>query len=112
LPSGGIEQGQRSSPLFGVGIVSAGRRRAVQRSPRAHTAESPGDGAPKGSGHGTRLGETADPQRDGDAAVIQAATSNPGPPAGGAGVPLTIGGVAIGVLLLGGLVGLLLRRRA
>ena len=111
-PSGGIVQGERTSPLFGVGIVSARQRRAVDGSRRAHTAGSSGDGARKRSGNKPPVGKGAAPKRDGDEAVIQAATSNPGPPAGGAGVPLTIGGVAIGVLLLGGLVGLSLRRRA
>jgi len=78
-----------------------------------------GEVAKNGSGRRTARSEASggeaesrDARWDGDAEVLQAATSNPGPPDGGIGVPLTIGGVAVAVLLLGGLTGLLLRRRA
>jgi hypothetical protein len=92
-----IEQGQRTSPLFGEGISAPPDRgtkgRGAEGSPSA-------DGAPAGSGSG---GVT--PPH-----VIQAA-SNPGTPTGGASTPVIVGGVGLGVLALGGGAGLLLRRR-
>lgn len=107
-PSDGIVQGSRTSPLFGAGIVSGdgdeedgGATKGTSRS------EKRGDGAAGGSSSSKpRMAEGDDDE------VLQAATSNPGAPDGGVGVPLTIGGLAVGVLVLGGLAGLLLRRRA
>ena len=100
-PSAGIVQGERSSPIFGTGIVGG------DESERARSgSQSNKDDAPASS----RSGEPQPDQRD--AEIVEAATSNPGPPAGGVGVALIIGGVAVGVLLLGGVAGLLLRRRA
>jgi hypothetical protein len=116
-PQAGTVQGERSSPIFGAGIVS-GRAAAGATTARAGGAETPraersaADDDKNGRGTGARSRQSKQIARGSDAEVLQAATSNPGPPAGGLGVPLTIGGVAIGVLLLGGLVGLLLRRRA
>jgi hypothetical protein len=101
--SAAIVQGARTAPLFGAGIGSAGdaggaRPDSSASEPRA--SSQAGDG----------------PRRDapqaGDPEVLRAATSNPGPPAGGIGVALTIGGAAVAVLLIGGLAGLLWRRRA
>ena len=115
-PSAGVQQGSRSSPIFGTGIVSDG-----------DTGGEPSSGAPSSTAEDGDSDAVKDRERDAaedtpqetepstrpeDAAVVRAATSNPGPPSGGAGVPLTIGGVALGVLLVGGLAGLLLRRRA
>jgi hypothetical protein len=94
----GIVQGERSAPILGAGI------------------EGGGTGAKRGSRSKEKAARSSKPQKaapDGDdAEILQAATSNPGPPAGGIGVALIIGGVAVGVLLRGGLAGLLLRRRA
>jgi hypothetical protein len=98
-PSSEIVQGARSSPIFGAGIVAKG---AGSDRNRAQESGAATDGAEPSS-----AGKPA----EADAAILKAATSNPGPPAGGVGMPLTVGGVAAGVLLLGGLAGLLLRRR-
>jgi len=102
-PSDGIVQGARNSPIFGAGIVSRDDGEVAKNGSRRRTARSAASGGEA---------EPRDAERDGDAEVLQAATSNPGPPDGGIGVSLTIGGVAVAVLLLGGLTGLLLRRRA
>jgi hypothetical protein len=112
-PSDAIVQGARNSPIFGAGIVTgddgeAATNGAGQRPARPAERDEPA----KGGSDAGREAQPRDAERDGDAEVLQAATSNPGPPDGGIGVPLTIGGVAVGVLLLGGLAGLLLRRRA
>jgi hypothetical protein len=108
-PSEGIVQGARSSPLFGVGIVSGHGAEAAGST--ARTGSPDGD-ARKDRGIAAHAGDADGLERDSDEEVLEAATSNPGSPAGGIGVPLTIGGVAVGVLLIGGLAGLLLRRRA
>jgi hypothetical protein len=49
---------------------------------------------------------------DSDAAVVRAATANPGAPDGGTDVTLTIAGIALSVLFVGGAAGFLWRRRA
>jgi hypothetical protein len=92
-----IEQGQHASPLFGEGISS--------ESDRGTKADGPG-GSPSadGAGAGSSSGGVTPPQ------VIQAA-SNPGTPTSGTSSPVIVGGVALGVLALGGGAGLLLRRR-
>jgi hypothetical protein len=102
-PGASIVQGARESPIFGAGIVRAGKG---EGSSRSGTRRSAADKAAE-----RRAGAAASPQES-DAKVLEAAMSNPGPPAGGIGVALIIGGVAIGVLLLGGVAGMLLRRRA
>jgi hypothetical protein len=104
-PSAGIQQGSRSSPIFGTGIVSGGSGEETSSGAPSPAANERDRGARDAPGK-TALQESADED------VVRAAASDPGAPDGGAGVPLTIGGVAVGVLLVGGLVGLLLRRRA
>jgi hypothetical protein len=106
-PSAEIQQGSRSSPIFGTGISDG---------------DAEGDasaGAPTSAGEDRDREPFADASRERDPhvsrdddAVIRGATANPGAPSGGVEVPLTFGGVAVGVLLVGGLAGLLLRRRA
>jgi len=104
---GRIQQGSRSSPLFGEGIEPTGRDGTTQ-----------GGGGAAASGSGT-AGTTA---RDGrtspgksvtqaTAAEVLRARSNPGAPAGSIDTMLIIGGVAAAVLALGGGAGLWLRRR-
>lgn len=105
-PSDGIVQGERDSPLFGAGIGSGDEEEGGTTKSRS---EERGDGAGGGSSSSKQLEVARD---DDDDAVLRAATSNPGAPDGGIGVPLTIGGLAVGVLMLGGVAGLLLRRRA
>jgi hypothetical protein len=53
----------------------------------------------------------ADGERPDDPTVLESAISTPGAPQGGFNEPLAIGGVALGVLALGAVIGLLLRRR-
>jgi hypothetical protein len=109
-PGAGIVQGSRSSPIFGAGIVNDDEGEAESGSARRSSRSMDrGDRAEQGS---DRAGSRRAERDDRDAEVLQAATSNPGPPDGGIGMPLTIGGLAVGVLILGGLTGLLLRRRA
>ena len=102
-PDAGIRQGSRSSPIFGAGIVGDGER------PEKTNADAPGSAGKKRERDAPR---EAKPRESDDDAVVRAAAANPGAPSGGAGVPLTIAGVAAGVLFIGGLAGLLLRRRA
>ena len=104
-PSADIVQGERSSPIFGTGIVSEGKSGDAGSSSRPRTK----DGNAK---EAERPPAPQDVERDDDAEILKAATSNPGAPGGGVSTALAIGGVAIGVLLLGGMAGLMLRRRA
>jgi hypothetical protein len=105
-PEAGIVQGERSSPIFGAGIER-------DRQAEGGTSSSDTRGSSEGDvGNDRRNGARSGEPEDDESDVLQAATSNPGPPDGGIGVLLTIGGVAIGVLLLGGLGGVLLRRRS
>jgi hypothetical protein len=98
-PSAPIVPGARTSPTFGEGITSG---------------KAPGSrGESAGSGKARRGGGAAQERAiDADAAVIRAATTNPGAPSGGAGTTLTIAGIGLGVLFVGGATGLLWRRRA
>jgi hypothetical protein len=87
----------------------------ARRARRSTTYRSrPSDAKPTRGGSVTEEpAQKSAPQKSpADDEVVRAAASNPGAPDGGTKVPLTIGGVAIGVLLVGGLIGLLLRRRA
>ena len=102
-PEAEIQQGSRSSPIFGTGIVGDDASAGAPGSASKNRDREPGADAQRQS----------DPlESSDDDAVIRGATTNPGAPSGGVGVPLTIGGVAVGVLLVGGLAGLFLRRRA
>ena len=111
-----VQHGARSSPLFGTGIVSepgAGMSRSARADRDGNAADPDGKAGDPGADAPVPDG-TSEPQESGDEddEVVRAAASNPGAPGGGASVPLTIGGVALAVLLVGGLAGLLLRRRA
>jgi LPXTG-motif cell wall-anchored protein len=91
-----IAQGEKTSPLFGEGISSSGSK-------STDNAGAAGAGADGGSAPGP--GTAATPPQ-----VIQAA-ANPGTPSGGADTHAVVAAVALGVLLVGGGAGLLLRRR-
>ena len=102
-----VVPGARSSPTFGEGITSGNA--PTSRGPAARAAREADGNAATGK---ETTGAARESASDGDAAVVRAATSNPGAPDGGAGVTLTIAGIALGVLLVGGMAGLLWRRRA
>jgi hypothetical protein len=95
-----VAPGTRSSPTFGVGITSGNA---------PGPADDPGDG-------GSGKAQDDEPERervsDADSAVVQAAAAQPGAPERGTEVTLMIAGIALGVLLAGGVAGLLWRRRA
>jgi hypothetical protein len=99
-PGAQIVPGARTSPTFGEGITSGNAPRSASSGGSRDTGERKDDAAsePRAS--------------DGEADVVRAAASNPGAPDGGTGVTLAIAGIAVGVLLAGGLAGLLWRRRA
>jgi hypothetical protein len=105
-PSARIVPGARSSPLFGAGITSGdapgSRDRGEREAKDAETERTPGAGE-RTPGAGAS---------DGDSAVVRAAATNPGAPPAGAGDSLAIVGIGLGVLLIGGLAGVLWRRRA
>jgi hypothetical protein len=112
-PGAGVTQGERSSPLFGEGIEPPDRSQgAAERD--AGAAERDGGARRSGGGSDTsgrdREGSAKESSRAPD--IVRAATANPGAPDGGLGTPAVIGGVALAVLLLGGLAGVLVRRRA
>jgi hypothetical protein len=97
-PGAGVQQGARTSPLFGAGIEGVERAappRSSERKPRSTK----------------RSGKPSEPQASDDRKILQAATSHPGAPGGGFEGALAIGSVAIAVLLVGGAAGVLLRRR-
>jgi hypothetical protein len=103
-PSAVVQQGSRSSPIFGAGIVTDGD---------AGGETSPGAPGSAGRDLDREASRETEPRKSpADDEAVRAAASNPALPSGGAGVPLTIGGVAVAVLLVGGFVGVLLRRRA
>jgi hypothetical protein len=116
-PGEGVVQGERSSPLFGVGIEPgsgspSARESQSDASGGGGTASGEeGGGGAAGSGRGTAAG-ASDPASSEPPDVVQAASANPGAPDGGIGTPLLIAGVAVAVLAVGGAAGFLLRRRA
>jgi hypothetical protein len=105
-PTAQIAPGSRESPAFGEGITS--------RNVPSSSGNAPTYSRKSVSGGGSRESKKTRRQiaSGGVASVIRAATSNPGAPAGGADVTLTIAGIGLGVLLVGGVAGLLWRRRA
>lgn len=117
-----VTQGERSSPLFGAGIDdvdptpqpsgSAGAPRDGDDADGGEGGDgrdAGGGGAGGGAGGGGTQGA---PGPDRTPEVVRAATANPGAPDAGIGAPLTIGSLALAVVVLGGGVGILLRRRA
>lgn len=104
-PGDGITQGDRSSPLFGEGIERSDDSRDAGRDGRKQRSGGEPD-KPKRDGDRSADGSSADRPE-----VVRAATNNPGAPDGGLGTPIVIGGVALAVLLLGGVAGALVRRR-
>jgi hypothetical protein len=113
-----IEQGTRSSPLFGEGIESTeggnGEGTAATVGGTAGRGDESGTSGSRGGG-GTerdRARSSRPPVRGTGAAAVLRATTNPGAPTGGVDTALIIGGVAAAVLALGGGAGLLLRRRS
>ena len=102
-PSAQIVPGARTSPTFGEGITSGDA---------PSSASSSSNGSRDSEERKEAAGEPRERASDGEAEVIRAAAANPGAPDGGTGVTLTIAGIGLGVLLVGGLAGLLWRRRA
>lgn len=98
----GVRQGTRSAPLFGEGIV-------------AGAASAGRDGGPPGGRPGS-AGEIDPEAAEGPSSQVPAAVrsgvENPGAPGGGVGTTALVGGVGIGILLVGGLAGYLVRRRS
>jgi hypothetical protein len=102
VPPGARVAGTSAAPLFGEGITPASdgtrSRSGAQRPAKANAVK------PSSSSADTSNEEP-------NQSPLKAAIQNPGAPAGGIGAPLLIAGGAALVLLLGTLVGLLLRRR-
>lgn len=94
-------RGPRTAPLFGVGIKakSATKSASHRRSTRSGSATDKG-------GSGTRRAKS-----DGSAPSASAQLVRAGAPSGGFGSPATVGGLAVSVLLLGGVLGSIARRR-
>jgi len=106
-----IEQGSRSSPLFGEGIESKRARSRNGRTPsRAETA--PTGSRTQGGGEPERRRMSRQPVTGSSADAVLRAAANPGAPSGGVDTALVIGTVAALVLAVGGGAGLLLRRRS
>ena len=101
-----VEQGERSAPLFGEGV-------GEPSSPGGSSRDG-GDNRP-GSG-GDRQGSAEDDEARGGGSVDEALrnTNTVGAtvPQGGLGSTATIAIVALSVLLLGGVIGSIARRRA
>ena len=102
-PSAQIVPGARTSPTFGEGITSGDA---------PSSASSSSNGSRDSEERKETTGEPRQRTSDGEADDVRRAAANPGAPDGGTGVTLTIAGIALGVLLTGGLAGLLWRRRA
>ena len=104
-----VEQGERSAPLFGEGVgeESAGAGDGANRG---------GDGTPPASGGEKQRGSAGQGGGSDGGGVEQALrgtnTVGAAVPQGGAGSAATIGIVALSVLLLGGVIGSIARRRA
>lgn len=94
----------RSAPLFGSGIdTGSGPGRADQggvASPSDANGSAPAGKTPRNQ----RAGRQGIPE------AVQAAIQQPGAPDGGVGTSLLFGGAGLLVLLLGGVVGIALRR--
>ena len=100
-PSAGIVQGERSSPIFGTGIVRGDESERA----RSGSRSTQDDGPDSSRGGRAAAGRARCRDRRGRDIESRAARRRHRR-------ALIIGGVAVGVLLLGGLAGLLLRRRA
>ena len=101
-PPGGRPPGTDPAALFGEGIASASRAGKSSKSKRS------------GSKSDSKAGGTASDgaSSSGSKDPVQAAVSNPGAPSGGVGSTLLIAAGGGLVLLIGGLAGFVLRRRA
>ena len=115
-PEDGVTQGERSSPLFGAGIetstpAAAERERRAPRDGDDADGGEGGDGRDAGgggAGGGAGGGGTQGaPGPDRTPEVVRAAAANPGAPDAGIGTPLTIGSLALAVVVLGGGAGIL-----
>jgi hypothetical protein len=97
-PPGGRPAGVAPAPLFGEGIATAAKA----------------DGASKPSRQKRSTASKHEPKQrsQADSGPLKAAINNPGAPAGGIGSTALIAAGAALVLLLGGLLGFVLRRRA
>lgn len=95
-------RGSQAAPLFGAGVRADG----------AATANRGSSEEPRGAGSADSTDPATGSRSDrADAPAAAERRAQAAVPAGGAGVAAIVG-VAAGVLLLGGLLGLLLRRRA
>jgi hypothetical protein len=92
-PSAPVRPGESSAPLFGRGITG----------PREQRARSGGRKPP--------LGDILSRQPAASEA-LRIATAHPGAPGGGTNAAVVASGVAALILLAGGLIGLVLRRRS
>lgn len=103
-PGAGIEQAERTAPLFGAGITESEGKPA---SPPPSDEDTAARSEPR-----TRPDDAlVTSRRERDREIVKAAAARPGSPDGGLGVTAAIGGAAAAVLLVGGVAGLLLRRR-
>lgn len=98
-----VQRGSRTSPLFGTGIITRDAATAPARGSRADNRQRRAEAT---------MAAGVEPQARGADHDARLATVSAGAPDGGAGALLGILGLAIGVVLVGGLLGLLLRRSA
>jgi hypothetical protein len=109
-PGDRIQQGSRSSPLFGEGIEPARGASGDGTKPSSDGTGTSGSGVPGATAREGRA-STRKSETQATAAEVLRATSNPGAPAGSVDTVLIIAAVAAAVLALGAGAGLLLRRR-
>ena len=108
-PDAAVQQGQRTSPAFGVGVS--------EESAGGGAGNDGGGGGSGGAGGGSGGGDAGDAPGSvtGDAEeaeTIRQATAQPGAPDDGLGGTLLAGGIAAVVLAVAGGAGLALRRRS
>ena len=97
-PPGGRPAGVAPAPLFGEGIATAAKANGANKSSKQKRSAA---------------SKPESKQRSqADSGPLKAAINNPGAPAGGIGSTALIAAGAALVLLLGGLLGFVLRRRA
>lgn len=105
-----VQPGERAAPLFGEGIGDG-------EATADDGAGASGGGGPSGSGGGKRPGGKDGEEDRGAGGSVDEALRNTNTvgatvPQGGVGSAATIGIVALSVLLLGGVIGSIARRRA
>jgi hypothetical protein len=106
-----VVQGERSAPIFGEGVGDD----SSPGSGAGGTTDEPSSSGGNTGGGSDRPGDSGSgSQKSGQAATAVAATRPVGAtiPQGGLGSTATIGALALSVLLLGGVIGSIARRRS